>query len=629
MASDINRNRQFTIQLVFALASLLLVGKAMQLQVFDRSYRENADATAIQEYTIYPARGLIYDRNGKLLIYNTPSYDIMVTYNQVDWKKLDTTKFCNLLGISKQYFIDNSKKNWSDDRYSKAVPFPFMSKVSPDLCARFQESLYEFPGFFIQLRHARGYPHHNAAHLLGYIREVNPNEIASNKVLYQMGDYIGASGIEKYYEKELSGEKGLRRVLKDNLGRDVGSYEEGNFDKPPVSGANIISTIDLDLQAYGEMLMQNKIGSIVALDPKNGEVLAMVSAPTYDPNVLTLNQNRGKEFSKLLADSNKVFLDRSVQAMYPPGSLFKPAVALIAMKEGVLNPDRTIGCRMGYYGGGLRTACHGHPTCTNVAMGIQHSCNAYFVTVFRDMVDKYGSNNPQRGLDTFNMYLERFGLGKPLGIDFPNEKGGFYPTSDYYTRVYERQQAGQKWNSNWIRSVGIGQGELLLTTLQMANMGAMIANRGYFVTPHLIKSYEVETEDGKVLKEIDRGFIKRQHVGIEWQYFVPVIDGMRGAVTGGTARVANVPGLEICGKTGTAENPHGKDHSIFYGFAPKDNPTIAIAVYVENAGFGATFAAPIASLMIEKFLSDNKEISPERKFLEERIKNTNLMSSKP
>ncbi len=633
MASDNNRNRQITIQLVFVLASLLLIGKAMQLQLLDGSYRANADATAIQEYTIYPARGLIYDREGKLLIYNTPSYDIMLTYKQVDWTKFDTTKFCSLLGISKEYFIHNSQRNWEDERYSKAVPFPFMSKVSPDFCARFQESLYEFPGFFIQLRHARGYPHHNAAHLLGYIREVNPDEILKNKSkdegkdLYQMGDYIGASGIEKFYEKALSGKKGMKLMLKDNLGREMGRHEDGKFDTPPVSGANIKTTIDLDLQAYGEWLMQNKIGGIVAIEPKTGEVLAMVSAPTYDPNLLALNQNRSREFSRLLADSNKVFLDRSVQAMYPPGSLFKPIVALIAMQEGVLDPDRTIGCRMGYYGGGLRTACHGHPTCTNVAMGIQHSCNAYFVTVFRDMVDKYGARNPQKGLNEFNTYLAKFGLGAPLGIDFPNEKGGFYPTSDYYTRIYNRQQEGQKWNSNWIRSVGIGQGEMLLTTLQMANLGAMIANRGFFITPHLIKEYQLETENGIENQPLKDEFTQPKHVGIDWKYFTPVVDGMRGAVTGGTARVANLPDIEICGKTGTAENPHGKDHSIFYGFAPKDDPKIAIAVYVENAGFGATYAAPIASLMIEKYLTDT--IRTERKFLEDRVLKANLMSSKP
>lgn len=623
MALENNRDRQQVIQFVFAIAAALLVGKAMWLQLLDPTYRgENANGAAIQEYTIYPARGVLYDRNDSLLIYNTPVYDVMVTYNQINWHDFDTTRFCELLDITKDEFKHNIEKRWEEKRYSKAIPFPFLSKISPEVCVKFQESMYEFPGFVVQLRHARGYPHHNAAHVLGYIREVNPNEIAKNPKLYELGDYIGASGIEKFYEKELSGTKGTRLALKDNLGRDVGDYEDGNKNTAPQSGADIVTSLSLDLQKYGEQLMQNKIGSIVAIDPKTGEVLAMISSPTYDPNALTLNQGRGEIYRDLLKDPNNIFLDRSVQAMYPPGSLFKPIVALIAMQEGVLNPDRTIGCAMGYYGGGLRTACHSHPTCTNVAMAIQHSCNAYFVTVYRDMLDKYGFYNPQRGLDTFGRFLEKMGLGHRLGIDFPNEKAGFYPSAKYYNGVFERQQAGQKWNSNWVRSVGIGQGEMLLTPLQMANLGAMIANRGYYITPHLIKGYYKNPK-----KKIDERYQEKHFSGVDRAYFEPVVAGMRAAVTSGTAHVANLPDIPICGKTGTAENPHGKDHSIFYGFAPMDNPRIAIAVYVENAGFGATYAVPIASLMIEKYLT--KEVRPDRKFLEERMLKANLLSSKP
>ncbi len=623
MASDSNYNRRYIIQAVFVVAAVLLVGKALYIQLLDPSYGKNAEATAIQEYTVYPARGLLYDRDNKLLIYNTPVYDIMVTYNLIDKDHFDTTRFCNLLNITKEHFENTLNKNWKKDkRYSKAVPFPFISKISPEVCVRFQESMYEFPGFFVQLRHARGYPHHNAAHVLGYIREVNPEEIAKNPALYELSDYIGASGLEKFYEKELSGTKGTRLVLKDNLGRDVGPYKGKTSDIAPTAGADIVTSISLELQQYGEMLMQNKIGSVVAIDPQTGEVLAMISSPAYDPNVLTLNQNRGKEYVRLLSDSNNIFLDRSVQAMYPPGSLFKPIVGLIAMQEKVLNPDRTIGCSMGYYGGGLRTACHSHPTCTNVAMAIQHSCNAYFVTVYRDMIDKYGFYNPQRGLDTFGGYLEKMGLGRRLSIDFPNENRGFYPNAKYYNTIFERQQAGQKWNSNWVRSVGIGQGEMLLTPLQMANLGAMIANRGYYYTPHLIRGYYKNST-----KKIDARYREKHDSGINRVHFDPVVEGMRGAVTGGTARGANLPDIPICGKTGTAENPHGKDHSIFYGFAPMDNPRIAIAVYVENAGFGATYAVPIASLMIEKYLTH--EIRPERKYLEERMLNANLLSSKP
>jgi len=623
MIADSNYNRRYIIQAVFVVAAVLLVGKALYIQLLDPSYGKNAEATAIQEYTVYPARGLLYDRDNKLLIYNTPVYDIMVTYNLIDKDHFDTTRFCNLLNITKEHFENTLNKNWKKDkRYSKAVPFPFISKISPEVCVRFQESMYEFPGFFVQLRHARGYPHHNAAHVLGYIREVNPEEIAKNPALYELSDYIGASGLEKFYEKELSGTKGTRLILKDNLGRDVGPYKGKTSDIAPTAGADIVTSISLELQQYGEMLMQNKIGSVVAIDPQTGEVLAMISSPAYDPNVLTLNQNRGKEYVRLLSDSNNIFLDRSVQAMYPPGSLFKPIVGLIAMQEKVLNPDRTIGCSMGYYGGGLRTACHSHPTCTNVAMAIQHSCNAYFVTVYRDMIDKYGFYNPQRGLDTFGGYLEKMGLGRRLSIDFPNENRGFYPNAKYYNTIFERQQAGQKWNSNWVRSVGIGQGEMLLTPLQMANLGAMIANRGYYYTPHLIRGYYKNST-----KKIDARYREKHDSGINRVHFDPVVEGMRGAVTGGTARGANLPDIPICGKTGTAENPHGKDHSIFYGFAPMDNPRIAIAVYVENAGFGATYAVPIASLMIEKYLTH--EIRPERKYLEERMLNANLLSSKP
>lgn len=615
--SDNNRERQFIIQIVFILAALVLIGKAAQLQLYDKTYRDMADATAIQEYTIYPARGLIYDRKGELLIQNTPTYDLMVTYDQIEWENFDTTKFCNLLGIDKPFFEKNITKDWRDQRYSKLVPFVFMSKLSPDLVARFQENMYQFSGFYLLLRSARSYPHANAAHVLGYIQEVDNDVLQRHPTVYDMGDYYGASGLEAFYEPLLRGEKGVRYILKDNLGRDMGQYK-GKENVAPVSGTDIVTSIDLELQQYGEMLMQNKIGSIVAIEPKTGEILAMVSSPTYDPNLLTINQNRGREYVGLLNNPDKVFLDRSVQAMYPPGSLFKPAVALIAMQEGVLDANRTIGCNMGYYFGGQRTGCHGHPTCTSVAMAIQHSCNAYFITVFREVVDKEGFYNPQAGLDVFNSYLDRMGLGKPLGIDFPNEKGGNYPTSKYYDDVYESQQAGQKWNSSWIRSLGIGQGEMLLTTMQMANMGAMIANRGYFVTPHLLKSLRGSNQ------EIPQRYQERHYVGIDDKHFDPVIDGMQRAVMGGTARIAFLPDIAICGKTGTAENPHGKDHSIFFSFAPKENPQIAIAVYVENAGFGGTYAAPIASLMTEKYLT--KEIRPGRKYLEDYILRANLIN---
>ncbi|HQU58435.1 MAG: penicillin-binding protein 2 [Phaeodactylibacter sp.] len=620
--SDNNSQRQYIIRLAFLLASVFLVSRAMQLQLIDSSYRTKADATAIDQQVIYPARGTVYDRNGNLLVYNEPTYDLMVTYNQMD-PKMDTTAFCELLNITKEYFVDALDKNWRDPRYSKSVPFPFLTKISAKGFASFEERLYQFPGFRPVLRHARGYPHHNAAHLLGYIREVNREDIDEKNSPYSSGDYIGAGGLELAYEDTLRGNKGLKMVLKDNLGREVESYQDGKLDKLPVSGKDLQSTIDLDLQKYGEELMQNKIGSIVAIDPKTGEVLAMVSTPTYDPNVLAIDRNRGKAYASLVQDPNNPLFDRSIMAQYPPGSLFKPIVALIGMQTGVLSPDRSIPCSMGYYSGGMRlTGCHGHPQCTNVESAIQHSCNAYFVTVFRDIVDHEGGfYNPQKGLDVFNSYLEKFGLGQKLGIDLPREKSGFFPTSKYYDDRFEKQQAGQKWNSLWVRSLGIGQGELLLTNLQMANVAAIIANRGYYYTPHLVKV--IMGDEFQIPKE----FTTPHSTGIDKKYFDIVANGMEKVVLAGTARIAQIPGTAVCGKTGTAENPHGKDHSIFLAFAPKDDPKIAIAVYVENAGFGGSFAAPIASLMIEKML--NKSIDPSRAWLEQRMKETNLMDGTP
>lgn len=619
MIADMHRDRQWIIRFVFIGAALLLIVTAAYLQLIDRTFSESADATAIQKNTIYPARGLLYERNGKeLLIYNNPTYDLMVTYNQVDWENIDIQELCDLLDVNRNTFEQALRKDFKDKRYSKSVPFVVVSKISAKVYARLQESLYKFPGFSVQLRTARSYPHEQAAHVLGYIKEVDPNDIKKNPTVYQMGDYIGASGLEQSYESELRGIKGIEFMLKDNLGRDVGPYKDGKLDSIPLPGKDIITSIDLELQAYGELLMQNKVGSIVAIEPSTGEILAMVSSPTYNPNLLTLNQKRGEEYSKLLNDPNKPLLDRSVQAMYPPGSLFKPVVALIAMQEGLLKPDRTIGCGGAYFLGGQRlTGCHGHATCTSVASALQHSCNAYFVTVFREIVDSRGFYNPQAGLNVFNGYLDKFGLGKTLGVDFPNEKRGNYPTTAFYDTLFNRQQPGQKWNSVWIRSVAIGQGEMLLTTLQMANLGAAIANRGYYVTPHLIRSYKDRS------LEIPEKYQRKNYVGIDAIHFPPVIDGMERAVTGGTARIAFMPDISICGKTGTAENPHGDDHSIFFGFAPKDNPTIAVAVYVEHGVWGARYAAPIASLIIEKYI--HRKISEPRKFLEERMIKADLI----
>lgn len=587
----------------------------MQLQLFDEDFRSKAGAAAVVHSPQYPARGLIYDRKERLLIHNNPIYDLMVTHSQVK-KDIDTTLFCELLGITPEYFTSALRKDFSSGRFSRNVPFVFLSKVSAETYARFQERMYEFSGFQMVLRSIRGYPHRNGANVLGYIREVDNRDIEKFPGIYIPGDYIGASGLEAAYESILRGKKGVSLILKDNLGRNMGPYKNGELDSAATSGADIITSLDLDLQAYGELLMRNKIGGILAIEPATGEILAMVTSASYDPNLLTITQKRGEAFAALNQDPLKPLFDRSLMAQYPPGSLFKSVLGLIALQEGVWDVNRGVSCGGAYYLGGQRlVGCHGHPYCGNLETAIQHSCNAYFVTLFRELVDKYGFYNPGKGLDEYNEYLTKFGLGKPLGIDIPGERSGNFPTSAYYDKQYS--QSGGKWNSVWIRSLGIGQGEMLLTNVQMANLAAIIANRGYYITPHLIKGFK--NGEG----EIPQKYQEKSYVGVDAKFFVPVVNGMEKVTIAGTARSAFIPHIPLCGKTGTAENPQGKDHSIFFGFAPKDNPKIAFAVYVENAGFGGTYAAPIASLMVEKYLTDT--ISSPRKYLEKRILDADLL----
>lgn len=616
---DKNNGRLWYIQLLFVLAAVVLTGKAMHLQLLNESFKKEADAVAIENYVKYPARGLIYDRKGGLLVHNNPMYDLLVTYSQIR-PDMDTALFCRLLKIDKPYFIETLNKDWKKGQFSKSVPFVFLSKISTSTFGEFQEYLHLFPGFEVQLRNAREYPEPIAAHLLGYIREVNQKEVQAQPELYTPGDYIGASGLEFSYENQLRGEKGANLVLKDNVGRIVGPYRDGKQDKPAVSGEDLITSIDPVLQRYGEELMRNKRGGIVAIDPETGGILAMITSPGYNPNELTItNNNRGKSYRALQTDKNKPLFNRAIMAQYPPGSLFKPILSLIAMQMGVLNPNRTISCSGAYVAAGQRlTGCHNHPTCTNVSVAIQHSCNAYFVTVFRDVVDKYGFYRPQRGLDTLGSYLHRFGLGQKLGVDFPGEKAGDFPTSAFFDKWYKED----RWNSLWIRSLGIGQGEVLATNLQLANAAAIIANHGWYITPHFVTGYKNNSQS------IDPLYKEKKYVGIDAAYFEPVVNGMAGAVIGGTARNAAIPDIQVCGKTGTAENPHGEDHSIFFCFAPKEKPRIAMAVYIENAGFGGTYATPIAGLLIEKYLKG--EISSEpRLLLEKRMKEANLLYEKP
>ncbi|HMQ08916.1 MAG TPA: penicillin-binding transpeptidase domain-containing protein [Saprospiraceae bacterium] len=608
-------DRQYIIIYLFVISGIILIGKAAQLQIFSSQYRDMAERTTLSRNVIYPARGMMFDRNGKILVANNPIYDIEVIYRNVN-PKMDTALFCQLLNISKQTFIDNINKDWSNIKYSKSTPFTFLNKIDPDIFSRYQEQMYQFPGFYPVVRNVRSYPHKSGAHALGYLMEVQPKDVEVEGSEYVPGDLIGAIGLEKQYEKELKGKKGIEYLLRDNLGRNVGSYNHGRLDSAAVSGEDLIISLDLDLQEYGEWLMVNKRGAIVAIEPSTGEILTMISAPVYDPNLLSFTNNRNKTFKELVSDElNKPLINRAVTAKYPPGSIFKPVLSAVALQHGTWPVNRSFSCRMGYPLGSRLLGCHRHPPITSIPMAIQHSCNAYYFQMFREFIDQYGFTKAGMGMDTLMTYLDRFGLGRKLEIDYTFESPGSIPWADYYNRVYRSEVTG--WKSTYTISLGIGQGEFEFTTVQMANLAAAIANKGYYITPHFLKGYR------SGIKPVPEKYRTKHNTGIEEKHFLPVIDGMEKAVLGGTSRIAQVAGIEVCGKTGTSQNPHGEDHSVFFAFAPKDNPKIAIAVFVENAGWGASYAAPIAGLMIEKYLKG--EVSPSKKWLEDRMVNANLL----
>lgn len=609
--------RQKIILIFFCICALLLVYKSAELQIFESKYREQARRTTLDKRISYPSRGLIYDRNNELLVVNTPIYDIKATYKKVD-SEMDTVAFCDLLEIPIDTFSTLLNKNWKSRRYHKSVPFTFLSKVKPETYAKFQERMFEFPGFYPVIRNIRSYPHQNAAHTLGYLGEVDQRAINKSDGKYQLGDFIGVSGVEKSYDDMLRGSKGLNYLLKDNLGRDVGSYENGSLDSSAVSGEDINVALDLVLQEYGELLMNNKRGAIVALEPETGEVLAMISAPTYDPNILKMDINRGTAFNALLSDTiNKPMLDRSVISKYPPGSIFKPIFALIALQMGITQPNRTIYCDGSYEVGnrGFSQGCRNHPTPYGMDVALQWSCNSYFYQLMKDCLLLNGYDNPGAGLDTLVNHLSDFGLGKKTGLDYHYENEGFIPDSKYYDRLYKDVVNGWKWS--YILSLGIGQGELELTTLQMANLAAIIANRGHYYKPHLLSAI-----NGDKLA-IPTEYLEQQQVRINPEHFAPVINGMEKVISQGTATSAYVPGLDVCGKTGTSQNQRKVSHSVFFGFAPKVNPKIAIAVYVENAGSGGAIAAPIGGLLIEKYL--NRDIAKNRIWLQDAMIDRNLL----
>jgi len=585
--------------------SIVLLIRLFYLQVIDNTYKEFATSNVLRKVVQYPARGLIYDRNGELLVYNKAAYDLLVTPREV--KPFDTLKFCSLLDITIEEFRLKLKEARA---YSPYKPSVLVKQISPEKYAVLQEVLYKVQGFYIQSRTLREYPRPMAAHLLGYVGEVNRAMIESNPY-YESGDYIGISGIEKSYEDELRGKKGVKYYMVDVHNRIQGSYLEGEADTTALIGKNLTSSLDADLQEYAELLLKNKRGSVVAIEPATGEILVLANSPAYDPNLL-VGRERGNNYSVLSTDPVKPLYNRALMAQYPPGSTFKMANALVALQEGAITPTTSYYCAHGYHSGNFTIGCH-HEMSFTLEPSIAKSCNTYYVYVFRAILENKKYKDIREGYEAWRRYMLNFGFGRTLNTDLANELKGLVPTSDYYERFVFR---GSRWRALPIVSLSIGQGELGITPLQLANYTAMIANRGHYYIPHVVKEVEGQEIDARFREPVDSG-IDRQH-------FDPVVEGMAQVMQpGGTGAMSMIPGLEVCGKTGTAQNPHGLDHSVFMAFAPKDRPKIAISVYVENGIWGSTYAAPIASLIIEKYLNDT--IASNRVWLERNMLKANLM----
>lgn len=604
--------RRYVIAAVVVAVALVYVAQLFNLQLMNPKYREYADSNAFLRKTLYPARGAIYDRNGKLLVYNRPTYDVMMVVREM--KQFDTLDFCRTLNIDMERFhtlnadMRDPRKN---PGYSSYTPQLFMSQLDVEEYGLLQEKLYKFPGIYIQGRTERQYNHPNMGLILGYVAEVDKNKMVADPY-YVRGDYVGKSGIELSHEEDLRGEKGVEILLRDAHGRVQGKYENGAHDKAPVSGKDLTLGIDIDLQAYGESLMHNKVGAIVMIDPKTGEILCMVSAPTYDPGLLT-GKGFGVNYRQLEVNPFKPLINRAIAGTYPPGSTFKPTQGLIFLQEGVITPETHYSCYRGYPPLGGRPACHSHGSPLAIQPALATSCNSFFCYGLNAMLSsrsKYASVGV--AFDVWRDHMVNMGFGYPLGIDLPSEKRGFIPNSKFYTNVFKTD----RWNAHNIISIAIGQGEILSTPLQIANMGAMIANRGYYYTPHVVKERKGAP--------LETAYTTRHDTGIDRKYFEITVDGMADAVTKGTCRGINLaPFLEVCGKTGTAQNPHGEDHSLFMGFAPKDDPQVAIAVVVENGRFGATNAVPIARLMLQKYFRG--EVPESDQWLETTIMNREVL----
>lgn len=599
--------RKYVIQGIFIVSALAIILRLLFIQVIDNSYYLAANSNVLRKVVIYPPRGVIVDRNNKVLVQNEPVYDIMVTPNEV--KDIDTLALATLLGIDLKGFESrlNAAKRHSPYRSSF-----FEKQVSSKTYASLHERLYEFRGFYAQKRTIRSYPDSIASQFLGYINEVNDKDIERSNGFYRPGDYVGVSGVERAYEELLRGQRGVQNLMVDAFNRPKGHFEDGKYDTLAVPGDELISSLDIKLQKLGEELLKNKKGSIVAIEPSSGEILAFVSTPSYDPNLLSGRQ-KGNNYMKLLNDPNKPLFIRPTQAQYPPGSVFKVVSALVAQQAGSIDANTSFNCP-----GGYRYGARGFMRCTSshgpikLVQSIQTSCNTYYGYTYARMVDFRG----ERSVKSYQKWRDaimKFGIGHELGIDLPSERPGLLPDADFYTKRF----GNDKWTSSYNISLSIGQGEMGITTLQMANIMAIVANKGFYYRPHLIK--------GIGEKKISKPeFTEKISVGVDAHHFDPVIEGMSRVVNmpGGTGYSVKIKGIEMCGKTGTVQNPHGENHAVFFAFAPRENPKIAIAVFVENAGYGSTWAAPIASMLVEDYLTDTITIS---KHIQDRIYKTNLM----
>ena len=589
-------NRKYILGGIAVAVVIIYLIRLFSLQLMSDDYKKNADSNAFRKEIQYPSRGLILDRKGRLLVYNESSYNIMVVMN--DQRGIDTLDFCQTVGITKDFYIKRMDEIKSKISYSRYTPQLFMSQIPAEEFSVFREKLFRFKGFSVEKRSVRHYTTGLGAHLLGDVGEVNDKDIA-NDDYYQSGDFIGKLGVERSYEKELRGEKGMRIMLRDVHGRTQGHYQNGKYDKAPVPGKDVTLSIDLDLQALAERLLEGKLGAIVAIEPSTGQILCMASSPTYDPR-LTVGRNRGKYHQQLSRDPMRPLLNRAIMGTYPPGSTFKITQALMGLQEGSITPEIAFPCHHGFNYKGLHLGCHGHASPINLVPAIGTSCNAYFCwNLYRMFSNKRKYGSVQNAMNCWKDHMVDMGFGYKLGIDLPGESRGMIPNANYYDDHYRKS-----WNALTVISISIGQGEVTATPLQIANLAATVANRGHYYVPHIVRSIRGG--------QIDSLYTHPHHTTINPRWYDYAVAGMRKAVLSGTCHAANIPGIEVCGKTGTAQN-RGHDHSAFMGFAPMNSPCIAVVAYIENGGFGAVYGVPIGALIMEQYLNGSLSPSSEKK----------------